>query len=277
MGAHAQVVVAQRILDPETVAWRDGIAAQFLVSTPNQRAISIANSLIEGIKAASYNSKIKYFLPLLGHDLVGATMPLRDSLAAGPAGATAFNNADFSQALGLQGDGVGKFVDTLITPAQLGTSNSGGIGYWENNIDFTGTADNCPMGCRGAANTQNFMAEVYSSARGVMWGAVANRAGDSTAATNGHYYGQRSSATLREAFFNGASLGTNTTNDTATGAGDATIYVMGQHKNSGLNLFWKGRCAAAYLTDGTMTAGEIAAFDALLRQNLFAPTGRPAS
>lgn len=267
-------------VDSEVSAWNIAIAAIFGASRPNTKSTWIAQNLIMAIKASAYNSKIIYFLPLLGQDLVGAIQPLRDALAKGaPSNLTgAFGNGDFSESTGLQGNGTTMALNTLIKPSELGASNSGGIGYWENNIDFTGTEASKPSGARNTAATNFFAVQTHSTlSGGFYWGATANRAGPVTGTgTNGHYYGERASATSREIYKDGTSMGlANTTSDATSGASDNNIWVMGFNDTSG--TYWKGRCACAYLTDGTMGATNAAAFDTLLRTYLFTPTGRPSS
>lgn len=109
------------------------------------------------------------------------------------------------------------------------------------------------------------------------WGAVANSAGILTGSgTNGHFYAERSSSTSRVIFKNGSTLASNTTSDATSGASEQNISVVGI-RNGAAQLYWAGRCALAYMTDGTMGSTNAAAFDTLLRTYLFTPTGRPSS
>ena len=263
-------------LDPETIVWRDAIIAAG--GSVNAGSVTIADNLIKAIKASPYNSKIIYLLPLLGQDLYAARMPLRDTLGKGICTKVAFDHPDFSQATGLQGNGSSKVLDLLVKPSELGASNNGGIGYWENNVNFTGTTVYQPAGCRNAAATHVYSTAIDAGYDGLFyWGAPGNFAGLAGTGTNGHIYGERSSATSRELFKNGVSIGTNTTNDATDGAGDNNIYVVGYNVAPSPPLFWAGRCAVAYLTDGTMGATNAAAFHSLLLTYLFTPTGRPSS
>ncbi len=232
-------------------------------------ALALANALV----GASYYSKIVWLLPLLGNDIIAARVPLVDTLNVGIAGNTNFLTSDFSETTGLQGDGLNKRLAPGIKPSQLGSSNNGGIGYWENNINFTGSGSE-PMGCYGNAGASRFVLDLRSTRKFVSWGNAGNLAGPLTAATNGHYYGQRASATSRELFFAGSSVGTNTTSDAATGASDRNMYLMASDQNPSAVAYWKGRCAVAYMTDGTFSSGDASAFDTLLSTNLITPTGR---
>ena len=129
------------------------------------------------------------------------------------------------------------------------------------------------MGSYGSASGTRFVLDLRSNLRSFRWGGPANAPGDTTAAGNGHYYGQRSSATLRELFFNASSLGTNTTSDSASESGLNKIQLLACNEN-GPQLHWNGRCAVAYLTDGTLTSGEVATLHSVLSTYLITPTGR---
>lgn len=266
------------VLAAETTTWSNGIAVRFGASRPNTRSTWLANAIVRDLAATSYGSKIVYLLPMLGQDNVAALQPLIDTLAVGYADNVGGANFAFSEATGMQGDGATKVLDSRIKPSQLGSSNNGGIGYWENNIDFTGTTIYLPMGCQDTGATNYYALGTYVSYQGlVYWGTAANLAGVLTGAgTNGHYYGQRSGATSREIFKDGSSLATNTTSDPASGASDSTIYMIGFNAH-GSALYWKGRCALAYMTDGTFSSGNVSSFHTFLIDHVFTPTGRPTS
>lgn len=222
---------------------------------------------------------------MTGPSIVSAYVPLRDTLGKGAMGnyAGGLGFADFSATNGLTGNGSGMLY-TSVKPSELGTSNAGGIGYWENNANFTGTSVAYPFGCLDTSQAKYYSTFFYSNATaGGYWGDPANSAVGSSGGvtTGGHVYMQRASATSREAFFNGVSVATNTTNDTAVGASDSYIWLMGLgnfHSGSNFPLYyWKGRCGCAYMTDGTMTSQNVADLDTLLRNLLFAPLGRPTA
>lgn len=266
-------------LDAEVTAWSAGIQSASPGSRPNTKSSTIANTLSVVIKQQSYSAKIVYLLPLLGQDIAATLMPLRDSLTAGYADNVggAFVNGDFTEATGVQGNGSTKIINTKITPSQLGTTNNGGIGYWETNIAFDGTTTWMAAAFNNA-NSNFFGVYADGSLLGrCYWGGGSNYA-DSGAgtATNGHYYGQRSGSTSREIFKNGSSAGTNTTSDATSGASERTIAFPGYHINASY-AFFHGRCAVFYLTDGTMSSGDASSFNTLLLTYLFTPTGRPSS
>ncbi len=231
--------------------------------------LALANALV----GASYYSKIIWLLPLLGNNILAARVPLIDVLNSGACNNLGFVNGDFSETTGLQGGAAGNkiFILTNITAASLGASNNGGIGFWENNIGAVGAGTE-PMGAYNNAQTNRFVLDLRTTRKFFCWGNAGNLAGPLTASTNGHYYGQRASATSRELFFNGSSIGTNTTSDAAAGAGDKEIWLM--YPDYPSSPPYLGRCAVAYCTDGTMSSGDVAALNTLLSTYLITPTGR---
>lgn len=265
------------VMNSKTTTWSNNIAARFSASRPNTRSTWIANNFAYAFDAASFSSKIIYVLPLLGQDMIAALEPIVDTLTVGYADGGAFGNGDFSESTGLQGDGATKVLNSRIKPSQLGTSNSGGIGYWENNIDFTGNTAYLMTGCTNTAGTNYYVTGGGPGDNALLyWGNPANLPSHSAvAATNGHFYGQRSSSTLREVYKNGSLIGNNTTSDATSGANEQNIAFVGCKGSS--YLYFKGRAACCYLTDGTMSSGDVSAFHTLLLDYLFTPTGRPSS
>ncbi len=237
-------------------------------------SLVLANNFVLLLQRKSYYVKVKYLLPLLGAGIGAAQVPLIDVLNVGIATNTNFVNSDFSQSTGLQGDGSTKYLDSLIKPSQLGTSTNGGLGFWENNISFGSNVE--PIGCYNTAANNRYVLDLRSNLRAFRWGNAGNGASDAVAATNGNYYGQRLSATSRTVYFNGSLLATNSTNDTTAGASDQTIQIVGSNE-AGTPAPWPGRCAVAYMTDGTMTTDEVGDLDSLLRNYLLGPTGKPMS
>jgi hypothetical protein len=263
----------------ETTAWINGITALSGSVTTSEK--NIADAIIVAIQGASYGSKIKYLLPFIGGNIAAHRMPLRDSLAVGAAsslGTAPFVDADCTTATGLSNSTEkDAYLDSLIKPSQVGTSDNGGLGWYERNIGLGSNVE--PIGVYGlSASTpvSRFVLDLRTSFQRFRWGDVAgSQAGPATTATNGHYYGQRSSTTLRRIYLNGASLGSDgTATTTDVGIADQTIMVMGCKTGSGSLTPWKGRGACAYLTDGTMSDADVAAFHTLLGTYLIAPTGR---
>lgn len=239
-------------------------------------SIGIANQFIRAIKDKSYFNKIVYLLPMLGRGINAARIPLIDQLNAGGATNVSFVDADFNQSTGLQGNGTTKYLNTLIKPSQLGSSSNGGLGYWENNITFGGNSE--AMGTYNSAGDQRYVIDLRVGHRFFSWGSPSNAADRATGAINGHYYGIRSSATRRDLYLNGSFDVSSVVNDTASGVANQVIFIVGALEVAGVTPTpapWPGRCALAYMTDGTFTANEIYDFDSIIRAYLMGPTGKP--
>lgn len=267
--------------DAETLTWETRINA--LGGSVTTQEKDWADALINAIQAATYGSKIKYLLPFIGDSIAAHRVPLRDSLAVGAAtlvGPTPLTDANCDTATGLvNSTEQSGALDTKIKPSQLGTSNNGGLGWYERAWGAGVGVE--PIGTSGSNNSpdQRFVLDLRSSFQRFRWGGVTNsQAGPVTTAGSGHYYGQRSSSTLRRIYKNGLSLGDDGTNgDSATRANETTIWVCGCLDSSGVGTvqaFWKGRGACAYLTDGTLSDADVADFHALLGTYLITPTGR---
>lgn len=241
----------------------------------SSESIAIARNIISALSTTTYVGKITAFYPMLDN-LTAARCPLLYSGTAnsGIAANTNFVSGDFSATNGLQGDGINKVLNTRIHPSEAGSSSNGGLDYWENNVDFTAATE--VMGCYNAGSTSRFVIDRRSTRKFFSWGNAGNLAGPLTASTNGHYEGDRSSATLRELDFNGSSIGTNTTSDSAAGAGDEEILLLGCNEG-GTTVFAKTRCAEAAILDGTFTSTEKTDWHNLLLNYLFTPLGRPSS
>src|SRR3954464_12521028 len=174
--------------DAETLAWEAAILAAG--GTLPDASIVIADNLIKAVKAASFNSKIIYLLPLLGADLTAARMPLRDSLGAGIASNTGFLETDFAEASGLQNNGA-KYLGTNLLPSQIGTGSNGGFGYLERAV---GSNPWCMGATTGGG--QIFGLAVWSDEL-FYWGDGTGATRTLSAGGNHHYYGQRDSASSR--------------------------------------------------------------------------------
>ena len=244
-----------------------------------------ATNLINAIQAASYGSKIKYLLPFLGTSIDAARVPLRDSLNVGAADLTGplgsrFTNSNCRTAVGITNPTEQSCaLATNIKPSQLGTSNNGGIGFYERNWG-AGTGVE-PAGCYGNTNSpdERYCLDLRSSMQRFRWGgASTSQAGPATTAGSGHYYGQRSSATLRRIYKDGTTLGSDgTANEPANRANELSMLAVGCQESNGTGPFfayWNGRCAVFYFTDGTFSDADVAAFHTLLGTYLITPTGR---
>lgn len=249
-------------LDPETIIWRDrAIAAGGTFLTDS---IAIADALIIAIKAASFNSKILWLVPLLSDDLTTARVPLRDTLGVGIMSTTTFTAGDNLQAAGLQGDGT-KLCDTHILASQLlAVAGGAGFGWWERAV---GTL---PWNLASTSTTKLFGLAIWNADELFYFGDATSATRTLAPAGNHHYYGQRLAVDDRKLYRNGSEIAATTTTPVETGTAAANIFLMAVS----VTTISEGRCGVAYLTDGTMNAGEILAFHNLLQTYLITPTGR---
>lgn len=266
-------------LDPETEAWRDQAISDG--GTFTSISINTANDLILAIKATSFDSKVKYILPLLGGNLATALVPLRDKIGAGVPTNTNFEDDDFDEHMGLTGDGATQMLDANITPNDLGSDRNGGYGVWANSVPFGGVT-NAVMGMLNnpGGGTRVFAISLAETSTSFEWNqAIAGRSvvfGSRGYAA--HYLGQRASASLRELYRDGTLLGQSTVSDPADGIGNANIRFFGVDATNVVSpsiRYWKGRIACIYLTDGSMTQNEAYQMHSILVRKLMIPTGRP--
>lgn len=244
--------------------------------TYDTTSVTVATNLSRQMHKRSYFTKIKLMVPFLGTNLAAALTPLINVNGLSITN-TNFVSGDFTQATGLQGNGTSKVLTLPYKASTIGTGNNGGMGWWETNIAH-GTSY-CPMGALGASNTQWFRLNCFDASVGgnqtfYTWGAPGNSTTGDNHYANGHFYGQRSSATLREMFINGSSVGsTNTTNDTGSGSADFNLQAFG-YQGGATQTYWGGRCAVFYLTDGSLTSQEVSDLNSDLQTYLITPLGR---
>ena len=215
--------------------------------------------------------KIVYLLPLLGNNINAARVPIIDTLAVGAALNNGFVDGDFSESVGLTNNDSPKYLNSQIKPSQLGVSNNGGLGWWETNIGFgTGVE---PIGCYGglAFWQGRFVLDFRTTVESFRWGDSANAATRLASASNGHYYGQRSSPIIRVLYNNGMLIASgNNVSDTT--ASETQIFIHGC--NGSPTSYWSGTCAVAYMTDGTLSDAQVIELNTILHDNLMVPTGR---
>lgn len=236
-----------------------------------ERSKVLAYRFIESGQNYSFYGKIIYLLPLLGANIEAATVPLIDVLNRGPATNSGFTSSDFSETSGLSNPTeAAKYFDTGVKPSELGSSNNGGLGWFEKAIGLGSGVE--PLGCYSTGG-QRFVIDLRSTLQNFRWGTASNGAGNTSSGASAHYYGQRSASNSRAIYRDAAQVGsTNTMSDTASGASDATIFVMGV--NASPKTYWKGRCACAYMTAGNLTTQEITDLHTFLNDFLITPTGR---
>jgi len=231
-------------------------------STWNNAALTLANNFVLGLKSAlgASFSKINYLLPFIGPDLAAGLVPLLDPSNAGLPTNIAFVNGDFSQTTGLTGNGTTKRLVLSLTPNILGAAQNGGYGVDALAIGSTGE----PMGCYNAGAGGYFVISFnYGVSTIFYWGNPGNPATQAVAPSAGFYLGQRSAATLRTLYKNGASVATNTTNDTASGGG-SPINVMSSKDPDDVPYFWNGRASLFLTTDGSLTGPEVSALNTVV-------------
>jgi hypothetical protein len=261
------------VLPPVAVKWKNTAVAAGGKMT-KESPIWATNFLV-AITGSSYYSKIVYLLPMLGGNLQAGITPLIDTLNIGVPTNTNFVDADFNEQTGLKGNGTNKILDSKIRGDQLGVSNNAGIGYWENEIDFGGSAVE-PMGMykEGASPDNRFVLDIRATVRAFRWGAASTYAYDNIAPGNSNFYGQRSGSTSRTIYVDGVSKATNTTDDSANGAADNTIRMLGCKEGPYGTVYWKGRFAVAYMTDGTLTSTEILDLHNAINTHLISAPGK---
>ncbi len=223
-------------------------------------ALDLCNQLL----AASYYSKLKYLLPLLGSNLATARVPLIDTIGAGIATNNGFVSGDFSEATGLQDNGA-KTLDTLIKPSQLGSSGNGGLGC---GIRTFGTGT-WTMGSRDAAVSEIYGIAIYSGEL-AYWGQVSGSFSSGSAGGAKRYGLERASATDRKLYANGIQIGSSTAAALTLGIATGNIFVGGLDAS----FTCDHQFSYAYMDDGTMSGADFSAFDTLIVNYLLTPTGR---
>lgn len=258
--------------DPVVAAWEAAVIGNG--GTFESDSVDIATSLMAEIRASTFANKIKMLWPLLGSGINAAVVPLIDGLSVGPSTNVGFVDADFDQTTGLQGNGTSKILDSKVKPSQLGAGNNGGLGWWELDPGYLhGGVDTETMGINSTAG-QRFCIDLRSGIRRFFcWGSPGNSTDSATASVAGNYYGQRSSATVRDFYMDGTLILGNTSSDAASDSAERNMALMGNNIGGVPNQY-AGRCAAIYMTDGTLSPTEIADLHTLLDTYLITPTGR---
>lgn len=254
-------------LHPETALWK--ARAEANLGTFSENSVDIADALIRAINAATFNSKIVWLLPMLGANNKAACIPLRDTLNKGIAG-WADSPVTYAENQGFYQSALGVAIDTDIKVSDLTAgSDTWGIGYWErgwtaNAPDLAFIAYNSDGNAQGGLQMQPAGVNFYSATE------TFNRYVYGATSQNAHHYGQAQVGTL-SIFADGAM--TASSSSLAITDPAFTERALKIH-TSEYGFTYKGRCAVAYLTDGTLTAAEIAALHSLLNTYLIAPTGR---
>lgn len=250
--------------------WANAVTANG--GTFTSRSKTIAKGLSAALTGSTFLSKIRYLLPLLGGNLAAARTPMIDASKVGIATNTSFVEADFSETVGLTGNGTNKYLTIPLNPSQLGSSNNGSVGFWLRNstalAPLIGTWANDNGHYWGiAAGTTN---EMY------LWGDGNTFALSNAAAGLSLYHFRRASSTDMRLFKNGVSLLNSSLAGNQSGITDQNIKILAAPNANGQtgNQYSAGVCAVAYAFDGTETDAEIAALYVILNTYLILPTGR---
>lgn len=258
--------------EAEVVTWMSLVASSSGTLAAN--SARIANDLMVALNAATYRAKIIYLLPLLGSNLAAARCPLIDATNAGIATNANFLDADFAQNLGLQGNGVNKSLDLKVKISQLGGGTNFGFGFWER--AYVAANYHPDIGVTGNVSGGNSLHGIYctpTQEKFFLQNPTVGTADIAVTVTpaNHHYYAQRASSIDRKLYRNGVQIGANVVNDnlntTITSAFNVKLMQLATD-------FSVGRAGVGYMTDGTMTPTDIAAFHTLLNTYLIVATGR---
>jgi hypothetical protein len=256
----------------ETLTWESRIGALGGSVTTGEK--DLANALIVAIQAASYGAKILYLLPFIGNGVAAHRVPLRDSMDVGAADSTGFVDADCTTATGIANPTeVNKWFNTKVKPQDVYTSRLG-LGWWERAIGFGSNVE--PMGCYDSVigGSGRCCIDLRTNAERFSYGHVPWSVNSGLSASSSHYYGQMTSDPNTEIFKDGALLASNTLSSGFNSSNSRTIHVMGLQDHTGTVYPWKGRGAVAYITDGSLSDADVAAFHSLLNTYLVVPTGR---
>ena len=279
------IVTAVSALPPPVVVvqsntWSDLAVASGGCVTPV--AIQIAEATHQAIAAESFASKILMLYPFLGCNAISSFVPLIDRLGKGLLVNHNFVDADFTQALGLQGDGSTKYLESRVIPSELGivTTNTGGIGWVETNIAAADPVGNVePIGAYKTdpiIPDNRFSMDLRPVLRGFRWGETPGGiASETEAAIDAHYYGQCEHTALRKFWLNGVKKAESTVLTDIRN--DLAMLLMGCDRGVGGIGPWGGRGFCAYFTDGTLTDLEVAKLHLILTTYLLNPkiTGVP--
>ena len=231
-----------------------------------RKTADVLQAFAEAADSASYASKIKLILPMVGTNLLSARLPYRDSVNAGHVQNVSSNfvDADFSENTGLQGNGAGKVLwcNGYDLGALSGTTN-GGFGFWETNISLVS-----PGHCYGARSASLFTCYLdYPTPRILIYWGTGNKNYAGLVPGNNHYYIQFTTSGGMRFFINGALYDTDGTNN---------FQNSGHFHICGIDGSFTGptRCGLYYLTNGALTDADVANWHEILKHKLILATGK---
>ncbi len=250
-------------LEPETRTWRNGAMAAG--GTFEGNSIYLANQAVRALKATAFASDIIYWNPLFGKNLATARMPLIDRLGVGIATNSGFTNADFSQATGLVSTG-GKMLDLIVPVGSLGAGWNGGCGYYEL---AAVPANGFPIVAYDAGG-EDFGILYGTTVIFYYWGTVVAPDTAVIVKGRGNFYEQRAAANDRKLWLDGVQVASSAAVINST----STAHFTALRGDANPAIDYAGACGSLYLTNGTLSGGEIAAFDTILNDFVITPTGR---
>lgn len=235
------------------------------------------NRFLYELAQKSYNRAILMIAPFCGSDINAAKVMLRNNInGALTLTPTSLTNTDYSEAIGVTGNGAGYFSTSFRPPA---VGYSGGM-LLALGGSMAATAD---TGCQDNG-TNRFSFSFRSTQYFFTWcnqltGSVAV---SPTTPSAGRYYGQRRRGTdiVREVFKNGALIATDTDSDTFNPSSVTlpvfTIMAINTQSTGARSNFYTSATTLKLfmMTDGSLTAAEIADLDALVLNYFITPLGR---
>lgn len=264
--------------DALAATWTAAVAAiggTLTASTP-ALVLGLANALA----AFSGFHKILYLLPLCGGNLAAARVPLIDRVAGGNAINVGMTDADFSQASGLTGNGSSKRFDLSLRSGTI-MASAGGIGLLYGLRTFSGRSPNLPFTsyhnnghvCFGMVLYPTLEEFVSSGSAPAPKPLKALYTSTSTQSASDYYGQDKDGNGALEFYRNGAVLSATAETGATYAAPELPIGLLGC-QNGAAGWWSADRVGSAVITNGQLTAAEVAALHVILQDYLYTPTGR---
>lgn len=259
-----------------TAAWLAAVAANSGTLTANSE--TIISALASALSDLSCYEHILYMAPLCGGNLAAAVVPLIDRPGIGLMANVGLPAGSYAEATGVTGTGDGRF-DLTCYPGEI-VSTYGGIGLWYGMRAFSGLSPNIPFAAYHSSGNASTGLFLYPDSENFFsYGATPRAAGRgtyrATASSAGDYYGQDASPSSALGFYkNGSALtGLSTASLARYDYQELKLGLMGCSNGSG-SWYSQDRCGCAMITDGHLSAAQIAEIAAALNGYLYTPTGR---
>jgi len=226
------------------------------------------------LTSREYHRAFRAIYPFAGGDLAAARVPLRNRITGTTPTTPNLTASQYSEATGLQGNGAG-YVLTDITPDLVGRHGGYALAVG-GNLSVT-----CDMACAQVTGVDyRFVIAMRAANFFFTWGAQSGgSAGTGAAAPNGRMLGLRGAGvgSPRRLYAGGGLVASDVDIDATEPASTPTISFMATHSSAGtfLNICPAGTYLRfAAILDGSLTAAEVADWDALLVEHFLAPLGR---